>query len=57
MAGFVRSDRDYLAVALPKPYTTRVRNALSASAKSVNLRNLAGAGGWFFACGVKLEES
>ena len=50
-------DRDYISIALPKPYTSRVRNALAASAKSVNLRNLGGAGGWFFACGVRLEES
>merc|ERR1711939_784406 len=50
-------DRDYLSIALPKPYSQRVRNALAASARSVNLRNLGGAGGWFFACGVRLEES
>lgn len=50
-------DRDYISIALPKPYTSRVRNALAAFAKSVNLRNLGGAGGWFFACGVRLEES
>merc|ERR1711939_619918 len=50
-------DRDYLSIALPKPYSQRVRNALAASARSVNLRNLGGAGGWFFSCGVRLEES
>lgn len=44
-----------MEISLPKPYTQRVRNALSASSKAVNLRNLGG--GPFFRAGVKLDET
>lgn len=46
---------DFIRIALPKPYTSRVRNALAASAKSVALKSLGG--GPFFASGVSLETS
>jgi GINS complex subunit 3 len=46
---------DMLNLNLPKPYTTRIRNALDASATSVNLRNLGGGGGAFYAGGIRLE--
>lgn len=45
-----------MKLGLPKPYTARVRNALSASAESVNLRNLGGGGGAFYAGGSRLES-
>ncbi|KAG0139558.1 hypothetical protein CROQUDRAFT_54538 [Cronartium quercuum f. sp. fusiforme G11] len=39
-------EQEYLSVQMPKAFDPRVRNALSASARSVNLRTLAaGAGG------------
>lgn len=41
---------------LPRAYGTRVRNALVASAESVNLRNLGGGGGAFYAGGTRLTE-
>ena len=47
---------EMLKLGLPKPYTARVRNALSASAESVNLRNLGGGGGAFYAGGSRLES-
>ncbi|KAH9814551.1 hypothetical protein DFH28DRAFT_1082760 [Melampsora americana] len=48
-------DQDYLSVQMPKAFDSRVRNALSASAKSVNLRNLAsGTGGtWIEDSGLR----
>lgn len=45
-----------LNISLPKPYATRIRNALDASANSVNLRNLGGGGGAFYAAGTRIEE-
>lgn len=41
---------------LPKPYQNRIRNALNASADTVNLRNLGGGGGSFFAGGARLSD-
>ncbi|EGF99678.1 uncharacterized protein MELLADRAFT_68412 [Melampsora larici-populina 98AG31] len=48
-------DQDYLSVQMPKAFDSRVRNALSASAKSVNLRTLAsGTGGtWIEDLGLR----
>lgn len=48
--------RDYVDLALPKAYTSRVRNALVADPSSVNLRNLGGGGAAFYACGIKLNN-
>lgn len=48
-------DQDYLSVQMPKAFDSRVRNALSASAKSVNLRTLAsGTGGTWYGSGKAL---
>lgn len=41
---------------VPLSYGPRVRNALTASARSVNLRNLGGGGGAFYAGGVLLAH-
>ena len=46
---------DLLSLALPKPYASRVRNALSASAQSVSLKALNG--GAFFPAGVRLNAT
>lgn len=47
--------RDLLSLALPKPYASRVRNALSASSQSVSLKALNG--GAFFPAGVRLGNT
>lgn len=41
---------------VPRSYGPRVRNALTASARSVNLRNLGGGGGAFYAGGALLAH-
>ncbi|KAI5474898.1 GINS complex, subunit Psf3 [Pseudohyphozyma bogoriensis] len=51
----VLSDRDVLDLTMPRPYTARIRNALAASPDSVNLRNLGGGGGAFYAGGNRLD--
>lgn len=48
--------RDMIFINLPKPYTARIRNALAASSESVNLRNLGGGGGAFYAGGNRLSN-
>jgi len=40
---------------MPKPYTSRVRNALAAAPEAVDLRNLGGGGGAFYAGGLRLD--
>jgi len=40
---------------LPRPFTSRVRNALDASAIAINLRNLGGGGPYFYAGAIKLD--
>lgn len=47
---------DLIDLLLPPAYTSRVRNALAASADSVNLRNLGGGGGAFYAGGARLNK-
>ena len=42
-------------IQMPKPYTSRVRNALAAAPESVDLRNLGGGGGAFFSGGIRLD--
>jgi hypothetical protein len=49
------SDRDFITLALPKCYSSRVRAALAASAPSVQLRGLGGSMGHFFDMGNRLE--
>ncbi|KAM0748616.1 hypothetical protein T439DRAFT_327880 [Meredithblackwellia eburnea MCA 4105] len=50
------SAKDMVDIFTPRPYNSRVRNALSASAESVNLRNLGGGGGAFYAGGTRLTS-
>lgn len=47
--------RDMVSIQMPKPYTSRVRNALAAAPESVDLRNLGGGGGAFYAGGIRLD--
>jgi hypothetical protein len=47
--------REFLALGLPKAFSSRVRNALAASSKAVNLRSLSG--GSFYGAGVKLDDA
>ncbi|SCZ90835.1 BZ3500_MvSof-1268-A1-R1_Chr1-3g02298 [Microbotryum saponariae] len=44
----------FASILLPSAYGTRTRNALAASANSVNLKNLGGGGGSFYAVGHKI---
>jgi GINS complex subunit 3 len=44
-----------ISIQMPKPYTSRVRNALAAAPESVDLRNLGGGGGAFYAGGIRLD--
>jgi len=48
-------EHDLVSISLPKPYTSRVRNALVASAQSVSLRSLTA--GSFYQVGLKLEDT
>ncbi|MBW0488535.1 hypothetical protein O181_028250 [Austropuccinia psidii MF-1] len=51
------SSSNYLTIQIPKSFNNRIRNALSASAKNVNLKNLAlHSGGAWYQCGKVLLE-
>jgi GINS complex subunit 3 len=43
--------RDYADFTIPPPFSSRVRNALNAEAKSVRLSALVGAGGLWYGFG------
>ena len=45
------SRRDYVDFTVPPPFSSRVRNALNAEAKSVRLSALVGAGGHWYGFG------
>jgi hypothetical protein len=53
-SGIDCASSEFISIALPKAYSSRVRNALAASAKSVALKQLGG--GPFFQSGVALEN-
>jgi hypothetical protein len=44
-------NRDYADFTIPPPFSSRVRNALNAEAKSVRLSALVGAGGLWYGFG------
>ncbi|GAA96061.1 uncharacterized protein L969DRAFT_103216 [Mixia osmundae IAM 14324] len=47
----------YVSLEIPKPYTSRVRQALEAASRSVNLRSVGGSAGWFYDVGVMLNDT
>lgn len=53
---YIQTNRDWLTINLPRPYSATICNALSASSGSVNLRNLGGGGGAFYAGGSRLTD-
>ncbi|SGY31482.1 BQ5605_C002g01234 [Microbotryum silenes-dioicae] len=54
-SGFLSdAERGFASILLPSAYGTKTRNALAASANSVNLKNLGGGGGSFYAVGHKI---
>ncbi|KAL8280749.1 hypothetical protein RQP46_006753 [Phenoliferia psychrophenolica] len=52
----ILSEEDMVGITLPRAYTSRIQHALAASSDAVNLRNLGGGGGAFFAGGNRLLQ-